>query len=179
MNRRAFLAGAVALPYAPTNRLTVPIRTLTEGLLINGDVSAQMILQAHISEDSAETYRRSWIGRAFLGMGEWYLDSSESRELPSRLENLPGSLHYHRITVGVAAEKRSMLVGAFRHDYIACILRTYGNTEEEMLALAEFFASRPVPEQWELLWNDAQLQTFVPKVDTFSLPVEPDDSTWF
>ena len=178
MNRRTLIAGAVPLPWIQ-KKPELPQRRLRSQLLLNDVVSVQILLEAHATAESAEVWRQGWIGRAFEGMGEWYLQDSESRDLPARLAALPGDMHFHNYIWGEAAEEDSMLIGAFRHEHVGCVIRMQGEHEPLMISLAEFFASRAVPNVWELAWSDAQLQRFLPTSDSLGIPVQPDnDAFW-
>lgn len=134
MNRRTLVQSLAIMPMAKHASLGIKLRSLESQFTLNDRVAVQMFLRAYSNSEAAESWRREWVGRAFLGLGEWYLDSTESVELPPELAEMPGALHLHRYTAGVAAVKSSMLVGAFRRDHIACVMRMNGNAEGTMIA---------------------------------------------
>lgn len=175
MNRRTFLQASAASPLAI---LSFPARTLRVQFSIDDSIMAQMIIAAHSSAPLAEFWRSEWEERAFEGEGEWYLQTSQRRELPDYLTSLPGTLMYHTFVIGYAAEERSMLVAALRRDYVACVIRMSGDQQDEMIALATWFADQPLPERWELLWNSAQLNGFVPTTEEYGATITPNDAFW-
>lgn len=136
-----------------------------------------MIVSAHPTAKSAEKWRREYTLKPFDGMGEWYLRSTEELELPEALADMPGNLTRFDYVAGAAAAELSMLVGAFRRDYIACVYRVHGESGD-VIALANDFASRPVPEITELLWNPRILQSFIPTTERLGMDVSPSDAFW-
>lgn len=178
MHRRSLIAGATIFPWLP-DKIQFPIQRLSAELTVDNDVLVQILLEAHASDASAEKWRRSWIGRAFVERGEWYLDDSEPRKLPDDLAELPGDLHYHSYTWGEAGEEDAMLVGAYRHKHIGCIIRIKGDEQLEMIMLAEFFAARPEPDVWEIAWNPLQLHGFIPNTESLGIPVKSGNSAFW
>ena len=175
MDRRTFLKMSAVSPLGIHH---LSMRIVRAQFTVAESVSAQMIVTAHATSEAADLWRKGWEYRAFEGEGEWYLQTSKRLVLPDHLAKLPGSLMDHSFVIGYAAEKRSMLVGTFRRGQIACVIRVLGNNREEMIALAEWFSTRPVPDPWELLWSGAQLQGFVPTTEHFGMTIKMDDIFW-
>lgn len=181
MNRREFLFGAAALPSTSgTSKIQMPVASLTTAFLVDSEIEVQMRISAHLNQVSAEAWRKNWNGRAFEHEGEWYLQSTEFRMLPEELASLPADMQYYEFLWGEAAEEDSILAGTFRHDYIACVIRIWGDYEPLLIELGEWFASRPLPAMWELLWSDIQMETFVPTTEEFGRTIDRHDNRfWF
>ena len=175
MDRRTFLTMAAISPMTIHHTL---MRNLRAQFTLDDSISVQMIITAHADRVSAEQWRAGWENRAFEGEGEWYLQTSQTLDLPDRLAKLPGTLMYHTFVIGYAAVERSMLVGTFRRDHIACVIRVLGDNREEMIDLAHLFASRPLPGRLELLWSGEQLRLFIPTSEEFGMTIEPNESLW-
>lgn len=175
MQRRTFLKSATM---APLFGFSTPFREVRESLEIDNGVRVHIIATAHASAKAAERYRNQWIGEPFESEGEWYLQVSEARPLPDELATLPGSLSYHEYLFGEAAEELSMLVGAFRRDYIGYIIRVRDNNEDLLLALARWFARQPLPSPMNLAWSDTLLRALIPDSDDLGLDVETTKSFW-
>jgi hypothetical protein len=174
ISRRAFVT---SLAFAPAVAYGSPHREFREQFQLDHRVPVLMILSAHATSKSAEQWRRHYAMEPFDGMGEWYLESTISLDLPESLADLPGSLAQFNYIAGVAAAKSSMLVGAFRRDNIACVYRVHGESHH-VIALAEDFASRRIPELPELLWKPDRLQAFVPTTDRLGMDVSPSEAFW-
>ncbi len=174
LSRRTFLLGLAA---SPLHGVAVHRRELREQFQLDHRIPVLMIMSAHLTPESAEKWRREYAVQPFDGMGEWYLQSSTVLELPKHLADLPGSMIQFDYVAGVAAAKSSMLVGAFRRDHIACVYRVRGSTEH-LMALAEDFAKRKLPEPAELLWNPGRLELLVPTAERLGMDVSPSDAFW-
>ena len=174
ISRRTFLK---SFAVAPAFGLDWPFREHREQFEMDYRAQVLMIFSAHPTSDSAEKWRRGYAMKPFDGMGEWYLRSIEELELPKALAGMPGSLARFNYVAGVAAAKSSMLIGAFRRDHIACVYRVQGGAEDVIL-LAEDFASCTLPDVTELLWNAGRLQSFIPTTERLGVDVSPSDAFW-
>lgn len=174
MNRRSFLQSTSVLPLMGFGS----VREVRAALLIAREVNAHFIVAAHTHPDAAEDHRRDWIARPFEGEGEWYLDSTEMRDLPSNLADLPGILSFHTATVGAAAARHAYLVGAFRRDHISYIVRFQSDSEDLMIDIAEFFAAQSLPGVFEAAWSSSQLLGLIPDSNDLGVPVEEVKAFW-
>lgn len=176
MNRRSIIKlGAVA----PLVGLSPSVREIRRDLLISGSIPVQIIVSAHTTSRFAESFRRGWIeGGPFESEGEFYVDSSETRELPEELSTLPGTLLHYRATVGVAAARETHLVGSFRRETVAYIVRMRGTNEAIMLDIARHFAAQPLPGPFEARWNATHLEALIPDSDDLQTDVRPEKGFW-
>lgn len=175
MNRRNLLLATATLS---SGCGSTPYREERISRLLAGDVRTHMIVSAHPSEQSAERFRKDWIARPFENWGEFYRDSTETRELPRNLALMPGTYTHHHTTIGAAAEKREYLVGTFRREKIAIVVRIIGDHESLMLTIAEHIADTQVPTVFEILWNPTHLRAFMPDSSQLGTSVEDSDAYW-
>lgn len=175
MDRRIFLRFGIV---SPTLLADHPMRVRRVQFTLDKTIFAQMIVTAHPKPKVAERWRKGWEYRAFEGVGEWYLQTSQRLQLPDHLAGMPGTLMFHTFLIGAAAERRTMMVGTFRREHVAVVIRVLGDHRSELNALAEWFTSRPLPVPWELLWSGAQLQLFIPTSDDFGSKIVVNDSFW-
>lgn len=175
MDRRKFLlTAAVVTPGLGATSL----REERQALTIGGSIEAHVIVSAHSHEKSAESFRDQWIGQPFEGLGEFYRDSTEMRELPNLPSELIGTCTFHTTTIGVAAAKRDYLVGAFRRENLAFIVRIIGAHDATMMSIAEHFANQQLPTAFEILWSPIHLRKFIPDEHDLNRSVEESDSYW-
>lgn len=172
MNRRTLIKSAAILPAFPLNG----VREFRAGLLVDETTPVNIIITSHFSQATAEKYRRSWIGKVFETWGEWYVVSSERRDLPDQLAEMPGTLTHHDTLYGEAAEEQEYLVGAFRREHISCIVRIRDDAEPLMIKIAGHIATQHVPGVFESTWSAAQLQSFVPTEDDLGMAISEDNS---
>lgn len=175
MNRRTFLLAAPAITGIPQS---FSLREERMAMTIGNQVEAHVIVSAHSDARSSEFFRREWIGRPFEGIGEFYRDSTEVRVLPDTPSSLIGTLTFHTTTIGAAAEKRDYLVGAFRRDNVAVIVRIVGDHERIMMSMIDHIASQEVPGTFEIFWNPIHLRKFIPGGRYLGSSVEESDSYW-
>lgn len=155
----------------------ITVREVRNQFRLDGNAEAQMIVTGHHSPQSAERWRKGWSTRAFEHLGEWYEEPAEGIALPNHLAEMPGSLVHFDYRFGEAGEHKTMLVGAFRRDHIACVIRVDGEVDA-LIALAEFFAVPELPEPFALAWSAAHLQRFLPSTDSIGMSVEESDYFW-
>ncbi len=173
MNRRELISSAAVLPMLPTLQ-----REDGWSLLIDDSVRVRIRVYALPTPTSAERTRRHWIGQPFESEGEWYELSTEARALPPDLADMPGTVTFHTTVVGAAAVEATFLVGAFRRENVAIIVRVSGNNMDLMTDFAEFLAATEVPDPWALLWSDQALARFYPTEETLGRTVEQIDDLW-
>lgn len=174
LSRRSFMGLAAVSPLALD---LGPHREVTANLKLDHSVDAKLYVNAHHSADAAETWRRTFALQPFKGFGEWYLQSANELELPEDLAEMPGTLTNFDYVIGVAAAEESVMVGAFRRNFIGFGFRLQG-PEEYALALAGFFADQPLPEPFGLLWNPTRLRAFIPTTESLGMDVAPSDAFW-
>lgn len=167
MNRRTLTKSAILLP----GLSTLEPRGIRANRVMNNTTPVHMIVTSHCTTVSAERYRRSWIGKVFETWGEWYPGYSEPRNLPGSLAAMPGTLSYHEVRYGESGEEQEYLVGAFRREYISCIVRIREDNESLMNQIAQHIASQPVPGLLASAWSTAQLRTFIPNGDDLGLSI--------
>ncbi len=176
MNRRQLLMGSLGLPLAAQ---MLPLREVRQSLLVDEQYAVQVIAGVHPTADMAEKYRQQWTKSPFEAQGEFYVDSATDHELPPSLADLPGTLTYFTTTVGVAAQKQSYLVGAFRRENFAYIVRSQVDDSELVQAFGDFFAEAELPSLFEVAWQDEHLRALIPTSDDLGMPLEPTETNWW
>lgn len=174
MNRRTLLQSVAVLPIIGTGQ-TQEIRT---NLLVDQDIPVHMIVSSHAGELIAERFRLDWAGQPFETMGEWYLQSTETRKLPPELATMPGTLTFHTARYGEAGEHQEYLVGAFRRGQVSIIVRIREDNEPIMLLIAEHIAAQNQPTLFESLWSSVSLKSFIPSENVLGFTTEPGTTFW-
>lgn len=172
--RRTILKSLAIVPVAG---ISLPSQTVQAQFLLDESAEAQMTVSAHPTVELAEKWRLERRTRAFDELGEWYEDEPVGQELPADLASLPGSLVRFDYRFGEAGEHKSMLLGTFRNETIACRIRLDGEVDY-LHELASFFAEQEPPGPFALAWSPTQLQTYMPTTETLGMSVTESDYFW-
>lgn len=177
MNRRTLLKLAVV---SPTAGWSTTVQESRRTCIIDGDVPTQIIASVHLGARGAERFRRAWVEDGpFEFEGEWSIVGSEQLPLPGELPRLPGTLMSYEAVVGEAAEDQHHLVGSFRRDHVAYIVRMQNGSAELLTSIAEFFAKQPLPDPLTSPWTNSSLEALFPDADDLGVPVETVEMFWF
>lgn len=177
MNRRTLMKLVVV---SPTVGWTTTTRESRLTCVIDGDIPVQIISSVHLWAQGAERFRRAWIEDGpFEHQGEWSLMCSEQLDLPADLSRLPGTLMSYQAVVGAAAQERHFLVGSFRRDHVAYIVRMQDGSKELLIGIAEFFADQPLPSPSAIHWIESPASALFPTADDLGVPLETVEMLWF
>ena len=163
MNRRTLIRTLAVIPFAPE-----PPRgsRVIAGEIVNSNGSiADFRAGVFLTNKLAEDYRRTWAQDPFGGVqGEWYVDSRR----PVKLAPLPGSGAIYETTVGVAAVKGTITVGAFRRESFTLVVHVAGTAERNLHAIGTWFAELDLPDHMPALLVGTGLRSLIPPGEVLS-----------
>lgn len=169
MNRRAFVVSFTSAPLLPFVDLTGGTRLSRWRRFRSPSdefASLGVGVRLHGSEDAAERARRADLADPFgRTPGEFYPGPPEEVRFD---EALPGHIRRYNATIGAAAEKRTIVVGAFRRGRYSWSVRLIEGPASYAVEAGRAIAAFGLPDPMMAWVEPDLLEGLLPDVDDFS-----------